>query len=192
MGRKPLEGIRVIDLTRVLAGPYTTMMLADLGAEVIKIEQPGTGDDSREFGPFKNGESGYYIFLNRGKQGMTLNLKEPRGRQILFDLVKISDVVIENFKPGVTRKLGIDYEQLCAHNPKLIMCSISGFGQSGPLSDRPAYDLVVQAMSGMMSINGYPDSLPLRTGISLGDMSAGSGIPGTKGERNRRAEPVPG
>lgn len=168
-----LEGVRVIDFSRVLAGPFCTMNLADFGAEVIKIERPGLGDDSRIFGPFINDESSYFIFVNRGKKSMTLDLKNPQSIEILKDLIRMSDVVVENFKPGVMKKLGLDYETLKTVNPEIIYCSISGFGQHSPYSGRPAYDIVAQAMGGIMSITGYPDNPPARVGCSLGDISAG-------------------
>ncbi|MCP1359060.1 CaiB/BaiF CoA transferase family protein [Aneurinibacillus migulanus] len=170
--QRPLENIRVLDFTRVLAGPYCTMLLADMGAEVIKIEKPGTGDDTRSFGPFQNDESGYFMFLNRGKKSITLDLKTPQAIDVVKELVKQSDVLVENFRPGVMKKLGLDYESLRKWNPALIYTSISGFGQYGPYSQRPAYDLVAQAMGGMTSITGHPDKPPTRTGASLGDMSA--------------------
>ena len=169
----PLEGVTVLDLTRVLAGPFCTMLLSDMGAEVIKVEIPGRGDDSRHFGPFKEGESGYYIFLNRGKKSMTLNLKHPKGVNVFKKLVAKADVVVENFKPGVADKLGIGYSVLSGIDPSIIFASISGFGQYGPLSAKPAYDLVAQAMGGIMSITGFPDNPPTRVGSSLGDISAG-------------------
>lgn len=168
---KALEGIRVLDFTQVLAGPFCTMNLADFGAEVIKIERPGAGDGSRIFGPFKNGQSGYYTLVNRGKKGITLDLK--KGKDIIYDMVKSCDIVVENFKPGVMEKLGYSYEQLKAINPRIIYCSISGFGQVSPLRDLPSYDIVAQGMSGMMDLTGYPDALPARVGSSLGDVSAG-------------------
>jgi CoA:oxalate CoA-transferase len=170
--QRPLENIRVLDFTRVLAGPYCTMLLADMGAEVIKIERPGAGDDTRHFGPFQNGESGYFVFLNRGKKSMALDLKNPHAIAAIKELVKESDVVIENFRPGVMKKLGLDYESLKELNPSLIYTSISGFGQYGPYSQRPAYDLVAQAMGGLTSITGHPDRPPTRSGAALGDMSA--------------------
>lgn len=170
---KPLEGIRVLDLTRVLAGPFCTMQLADMGAEVIKIERPGTGDDSRYFGPWKNGESSYYILVNRGKKDITLNFREPRALELFYDMARQADVVVENFRPGVTRKLGLDYETLKKLNPRLIYASISGCGQYGPYSARPGYDIVAQAMGGLMSITGYPDAPPARAGSSIADISAG-------------------
>ncbi|MED4203560.1 CoA transferase [Neobacillus mesonae] len=170
--QRPLEKIRVLDFTRVLAGPYCTMLLADMGAEVIKIEKPGHGDDTRHFGPFQNEESGYFVYLNRGKKSMALDLKNPHAIEAIKELVKQSDVVVENFRPGVMKKLGLDYESLKECNPGIIYASISGFGQYGPYSQRPAYDLVAQAMGGMTSITGHPENPPTRSGASLGDMSA--------------------
>ena len=168
---KALEGIRVLDFSQVLAGPFCTMNLADFGAEVIKVEKPGVGEGSRIFGPFVNGQSGYYTLVNRGKKGITLDLK--KGRDIIYDMVKRCDVVVENFKPGVMEKLGLSYDKLKEINPSIIYCSISGFGQDSPMRDLPAYDIVAQGMSGMMSITGYPDNPPARVGSSLGDVSAG-------------------
>jgi len=170
--QRPLEKIRVLDFTRVLAGPYCTMLLADMGAEVIKIERPGAGDDTRHFGPFQNGESGYFVYLNRGKKSMALDLKNPHAIAAIKELVKESDVVVENFRPGVMKKLGLDYESIKELNPSIIYSSISGFGQYGPYSQRPAYDLVAQAMGGLTSITGHLDDPPTRSGASLGDMSA--------------------
>lgn len=171
--KKPLEDIRIVDFSRVLAGPFCTMNLADFGAEVIKVERPVYGDDSRIFGPFLNGESTYWIYVNRGKQSITLDLKQPEAKQIIYDLVKESDVLVENFKPGVMDKLGFSYEKLKEINPGLVYCSISGFGQNSPYRNRLAYDIVAQAMGGMMSITGYPDSPPLKVGSAVGDISAG-------------------
>jgi Predicted acyl-CoA transferases/carnitine dehydratase len=170
---KALEGIRVLDLSRVLAGPYCTMVLGDLGAEIIKIEQPGIGDDSREYGPFIGKESAYFMSLNRGKKSITLNLKDEADRQIFMDLVKESDVVIENYRPGTMAKLGFEYEDLKKVNPRIIYAAISGFGHSGPYSTRPAYDMIVQAMGGIMSITGEPGQAPVRVGSSIGDVTAG-------------------
>lgn len=170
--KQPLEGIKVLDFSRVLAGPYCTMLLADMGAEVIKIERPETGDDTRHFGPFQNGESGYFMFLNRGKKSVEMNLKDSSDREDLMELIKEADVIVENFRPGVMKGLGLDYETLKEVNEGLVYCSISGFGQYGPLSKRPAYDIVAQAMGGIASITGYPDNPPTRSGASLGDMSA--------------------
>lgn len=166
---KALEGIRVLDLTRVLAGPFCTAMLADMGAEVIKVEHPRGGDLAREPSVAVNGESYYFMSLNRGKRGITLNLKDPEGACLLKDLVARCDVLVENFRPGVMDRLGLDWPALQALNPKLIYASISGFGQQGPLSQRPAFDLIAQAMGGIMSINGHPDQPPTRVGVSLGD-----------------------
>lgn len=169
----PLSGIKVIDLSRVLAGPYCTGMMADLGAEVIKIEVPDHGDDSRHLGPFIDGESVYYGLINRGKRSIELDLKSETDREILYQLVKESDVVVENFRPGVTARLGIDFDSLKQHNPKLIYASISGFGQDSPLANYPAYDIVAQAMSGLMSVTGFPQTGPTRSGESIGDVCAG-------------------
>ena len=170
--KQALEGIKVLDFSRVLAGPYCTMMLADMGAEVIKIERPELGDDTRHFGPFQNGESGYFMYLNRNKKSVELNLKDPSDREILLDLVREADVIVENFRPGVMEKLELDYESLKKVNEGIIYCSISGFGQYGPLKERPAYDLIAQAIGGIASITGYPDGPPTKTGASIGDMSA--------------------
>lgn len=168
-----LDGIRVLDLTRVLAGPYATMILADLGAEVIKVELPGKGDDSRAYPPFIHSESAYFMSLNRNKLSLALNLKCAAGQQILLQLVEKSDVLVENFRPGTMEKLGLGYERLKAVNPRLIYAAISGFGQTGPYRDRPAYDAVVQAMGGIMSITGQADGIPTRVGASIGDITAG-------------------
>ncbi len=168
---KALDGVRVLDFTQILAGPFCTMNLADFGAEVIKIEKPGDGDGSRIFGPFVNGQSGYYTLVNRGKKGIALDLK--KGKSIIYDMVKTCDIVVENFKPGVMEKLGFSYEKLKEINPSIVYCSISGFGQDSPMRDLAAYDIVAQGMSGMMSITGYPDTPPARVGSSLGDISAG-------------------
>lgn len=169
---RALDGTRVIDLTRVLAGPFTTMLLADLGAEVIKVETPGKGDESRGFPPFKNGVSAYFMSLNRGKHSLTLDLKHPRGKAILQQLVKCSDILVENFKPTVMDRLGLAYETLREFNPRLIYAAISGFGQTGPLAAQPAYDMIVQGMSGLMSITGVPGGEPVRVGTSIADLSA--------------------
>ncbi|MCY1219301.1 Acetyl-CoA:oxalate CoA-transferase [compost metagenome] len=170
---QPLNGVRVLDLSRVLAGPHCTAMLADLGAEVIKFEVPGHGDDSRHLGPFKDGESVYFGLINRGKRSVELDFKAPEDLQRFYRLVADADVVVENFRPGVTQRLGIDFDSLKRHNPKLIYASISGFGQNGPLSKRPAYDIVAQAMSGLMSVSGFPQTGPTRSGEALGDLCAG-------------------
>lgn len=168
----PLSGIRVLDLSRVLAGPFCSMILADLGAEVIKVESPW-GDDSRQFGPFVDGTSAYYRLFNRSKMGITLDFKNDDDKEVLRDLVRRADVVVENFRPGVLEKLGLGPEELLEVNPRLVVTSISGFGQTGSLAKEPAYDLVAQAMSGLMSITGWPNGKPTRVGISLGDVIPG-------------------
>ena len=184
-----LSDIKVLDLTRVLAGPYATMLLADLGAEIIKIEQPEKGDDSRAFGPYKNGESAYFMSINRNKESITLNLKAPEGKEILKELVKQVDILVENFRPGTMEKLGLGYDVLKEINPRLIYASSTGYGQTGPYSQRPAYDAVVQAMGGIMSITGQPDGVPTRVGTSIGDITAGlfcaAGILAALHERER-------
>ena len=169
-----LEGIRVLDLTIAYNGPFCTMNLADHGAEVIKIERPGTGDQTREWPPFKDGASGYYAFLNRNKKGMTLNLRTEEGKFIFKELVKTADVVVNNFKPGTMEKLGIGYDVLCAIHPEIIYASSSGFGSYGPLSNRPAYDNIAQALGGMMSITGFPDGPPVKIGPAVGDNFTGT------------------
>lgn len=168
----PLSGIRVLDLSRVLAGPFCSMILADLGAEVIKVESPW-GDDSRQFGPFVDGTSAYYRLFNRSKMGITLDFKNDDDKEVLRDLVRRADVVVENFRPGMLEKLGLAPKDLLEINPRLVVTSISGFGQTGSLAKEPAYDLVAQAMSGLMSITGWPNSKPTRVGISLGDLIPG-------------------
>ncbi len=166
-----LSGVRIVDLTRMLAGPYASMLLADLGGEVIKIENPQGGDPTRRLGPpFVDGESGYFISVNRNKRSLALDLHKAQGRQVLYDLVKLSDVVLNNFRPGIMDKLGCDYETLRAINPRIIYCSLTGFGETGPYKDRPAFDLAIQAISGAMSITGEPDRPPVRMGIPLGDL----------------------
>jgi formyl-CoA transferase/CoA:oxalate CoA-transferase len=170
----PLSGIRVLDLTRVLAGPFATCILADLGAEVIKVERPGLGDDVRNVPPFYPGrESHYFIALNRNKKSITIDLKKNLGRELLLELAAHSDVVIENFRPQVLDRLGIGYESLTARQPSIILCSISGFGPDGPLSNAPSFDLVTQALSGVMSINGEPSGPPTKLGLPIGDLSGG-------------------
>ncbi|MGF7120379.1 CaiB/BaiF CoA transferase family protein [Rhodococcus sp. AG1013] len=168
----PLDGVRVVDLSRVLAGPFCTALLADAGADVVKIEAKA-GEDSRHLGPFRDGESIYFNVLNRGKRSIALDLKDPEDRESLLQLIADADVVVENFRPGVTSRLGIDYEAARARNPKIVYASISGFGQKGPMAGAAAYDLVVQALSGVMSITGTEDSGPTRLGESFGDTITG-------------------
>lgn len=169
---KPLHGIRVLDLSRVLAGPYCTALLADLGAEIIKLEPP-SGDDYRHIGPFRDGESALFTLNNRGKQSLVLDLKDPADLALAQDIAARVDVVVENFRPGVAARLGLGAEALRAANPRLVYCSISGFGQQGPFRDLPAYDLVVQAMSGLMAGTGEEGGAPLKTGESMADLIAG-------------------
>ena len=168
-----LAGLRVLDLSRVLSGPYCTALLADLGAEVIKIETPGLGDDSRHFGPFVGGASVYFALINRNKKSVALNLKDPRAKEVVLALAEQSDVVVENFRPGVAARLGLDYAAMAARNPRLVYLSISGFGQTGPHVHWSAYDLIIQAMSGIMSVTGAPDGPPTALGESLGDLWTG-------------------
>jgi crotonobetainyl-CoA:carnitine CoA-transferase CaiB-like acyl-CoA transferase len=169
----PLAGIRVLDLTRVLAGPFCSMMLGDMGAEVIKVEEPGKGDDTRSWPPFSGGEATYFMSVNRNKKSLTLNLKAPEGQEILRSLIKKGDVLLENFRPGTMDKLGFGYAALAELNPRLVYCSISGFGESGPEAGRAGYDLVVQAESGLMDITGFPDGPPVKSGTSIADLVAG-------------------
>ncbi len=170
---KPLDGVRVLDLTRILSGPYSTMLLADLGAEVVKLEPYPEGDDSRGNPPFVNGESMYYVSLNRGKKSIVVNLKSDEGKEIFYRLLAKADILVENFKPGTMEKLGLGYEALKQRQPKLIYCAISGFGQTGPYRNRAAYDAVIQAMGGIMSVTGQAGGSPTRVGTSIGDITAG-------------------
>jgi crotonobetainyl-CoA:carnitine CoA-transferase CaiB-like acyl-CoA transferase len=170
----PLTGITVIDLTRVLSGPYCTMQLADMGARVIKIEQRGKGDDTRAWGPpFVGGESAYFLSINRNKESLTLDLKKPAARVILESLLDRADVLVENFKPGTMERLELGYEAVAARHPRLVYCSISGFGQTGPRRREPGYDAVVQAEGGLMSITGAADGPPYRLGVAISDIVAG-------------------
>jgi crotonobetainyl-CoA:carnitine CoA-transferase CaiB-like acyl-CoA transferase len=170
---QPLKGVRILDLTRVLAGPYCAMLLGDMGAEVIKVEEPGKGDDTRGWPPFAGGESTYFMSVNRNKKSITLNLKAPEGREILKKLAKKSDVLLENFRTGTMEKLGLGYATLSKLNPRLVYCAISGFGESGPESHRGGYDLIVQAESGVMDLTGFPDGPPVKVGNSIADLVAG-------------------
>ena len=169
----PLQGIRVLDFTRVLAGPAATLALADLGAEIIKVEPPGAGDETRTFPPFRDGESHYFLSINRGKKSIVLDLKSDAGKQIARDLAAHCDVLVENYRPGVMERLGLDYLSLSELNPGLIYCSITGFGMDGPLRDRPSFDIVLQALSGALSVNGERDQSPVKLGIPLGDLVGG-------------------
>lgn len=170
----PLEGIRVLDLSRILSGPYCTMTLGDFGADVIKLELPGRGDDSRQWGPpFCQGESTYYLSVNRNKRGITVNLKHPDGVQVFRDLLGKSDVLIENFSPGTMEKLGLGYEQLAALNPRLIYCSITGFGPDGPYRNLPGFDVIMQGIGGLMSFTGEPEGEPMKVGVAIVDITAG-------------------
>lgn len=170
---QPLSGLRVLDLTAFLSGPYATQILADLGADVVKVEPPG-GDASRAIPPhFIGPDSAYYHSVNRNKRSITLDLRQPAGQEVLNELADVTDVVIENFRPGVVDRLGLSYESLSARRPGVVWCSISGFGATGPYRDRPAYDMIVQALSGGMSMTGMPDEPPVRSGIPIGDLSAG-------------------
>jgi crotonobetainyl-CoA:carnitine CoA-transferase CaiB-like acyl-CoA transferase len=170
----PLDGITVLDLTRVLSGPYCTMLLADMGARVIKIEQPGKGDDTRAWGPpFLEGESAYFLSINRNKESVTVDFKHPEGRRLLEQLIAKSDVVVENFRPGTLEKLGLDYKALAPRHPRLIYCSISGFGQTGPRAKEAGYDAVMQGEGGLMSITGDPAGSGFRLGVAIADVTSG-------------------
>jgi crotonobetainyl-CoA:carnitine CoA-transferase CaiB-like acyl-CoA transferase len=170
---KPLSGVRVLDLTRVLAGPFCSMILGDMGAEVIKIEEPGKGDDTRRWPPFVGGEATYFMAVNRNKHSVTLNLKAPAGLALLKRLAARSDVILENFRPGTMERLGLGYRTLARLNPRLVYCTISGFGQSGPEAHRAGYDLIVQGESGVMDLTGFPDGPPVKVGNSIADLVAG-------------------
>ena len=169
----PLAGIRVLDLTRVLAGPFCTMMLGEQGAEIIKIETPNGGDDARHIGPFIDGRSGYFMSINRGKKSIALDLKAAEDRAHFERLLETADVLVENYRGGTMEKLGFGWAALHARYPRLIYCAITGFGHTGPYAARPAYDMIVQAMGGVMSVTGYPGEPPARVGVSVGDLAAG-------------------
>ena len=172
---QPLSGIRVLDLSRILAGPTCTMMLGDLGAEVIKVERPGVGDDTRTWGPpFSGGEAAYYLCCNRNKKSITIDLKNPRGVELIKELAKISDVLVENFTPGLPKKLGVDYETLKAINPRLVYLSITAYGQDGPYVNRPGYDMVLSAVGGLMWITGEADGNPCKVGVAITDVHTGT------------------
>lgn len=170
----PLSGIRVLDLSRILAGPYCTMMLGDLGAEVIKVERPGTGDDTRTWGPpFSGGESAYYLCCNRNKKSIAIDLKNARGAELVMELAKTSDVLVENFTPGLMKGFGLDYESVKSVNPRLVYCSISAYGQDGPYRDRPGYDMVLSAVGGLMWITGPKGGEPCKVGVAITDVVTG-------------------
>jgi CoA:oxalate CoA-transferase len=171
--RGPLSGITIIDLSRILAGPYCTLLLAELGARVIKVEPPQQGDDARHYGPFKNGKSAYFVSVNRGKESIALDLKSPPGREIFERLLDKADAVVENFRPGTMEKLGYGWETLHPRYPRLVYAVASGFGHSGPYSHYPAYDMVVQGLGGIMSITGHPGMPLTRVGTSVGDLAGG-------------------
>ena len=170
---RPLAGVTVIDLTRVLAGPFCTLQLANLGARVIKVERPGTGDDARGIGPFVGGKSLYFASLNYDKESIALDLRSADDRAVFDELLATADVLVENFRPGVLERLGYGWETLRSRWPRLVYAAASGFGHTGPLRDRPAFDMVAQAMGGLLSLTGYPDGPPARVGVSIGDIAAG-------------------
>ena len=169
----PLSGITIIDLSRILAGPYCTLLLAELGARVIKVEPPGQGDDARHYGPFRNGKSAYFVSVNRGKESIALDLKSPAGREVFERLLDKADALVENFRPGTMEKLGYGWESLHPRYPRLVYAAASGFGHSGPYSRYPAYDMVVQGLGGIMSITGHPGMPLTRVGTSVGDLAGG-------------------
>ncbi len=170
-----LDGIKVLDLSRVLAGPWASQLLADLGATVIKVEKPGAGDDTRHWGPpnLPDGTAGYFLAANRGKQSITVDITQPEGRAIVQQLAAEADVLLENYKVGGLKKYGLDYPTLKAINPRLVYCSITGFGQTGPYASRPGYDYIVQGMSGLMSITGPADGEPHKVGVAVTDLFTG-------------------
>lgn len=168
-----LDGLRILDMSQIMAGPYCTMVLADMGADVIKVEKPNGGDDSRQMGPYINGESACFMQINRNKQSIALNLKDPDVLDIFYDLARQADVIVENYRPGVTKSLKVDYRTMKEINPAIIYCSISGYGQTGPYHEKGGFDLVAQGMSGLMSLTGEPGRRPLKTGVAVYDIGAG-------------------
>jgi CoA:oxalate CoA-transferase len=194
MSSGPFSGLLVIDLTRVLAGPYCTMMLAELGARVVKVEPPDGGDDARHFGPWVGGRSAYFLSLNRGKESVALDLKSDADRGVFLELVRRGDVLVENYRPGTLDRLGLGWEQLRAVNPRLVYAAVSGFGRTGPWSPRPAYDMIVQALGGLMSVTGHPGGPPTKAGTSIGDITGGlfalAGIAAALYSRERTGEGV--
>jgi formyl-CoA transferase/CoA:oxalate CoA-transferase len=171
--KPPLKGLRVLDMSRVLAGPFCSMTLSDMGAEIIKVEIPGRGDDTRGFPPFINGESSYFMSLNRGKKSISLNLKVEAAIEVFKRIAEKSDIILENFRPGVTGRLGVDYKSIYSRNPDVIYCSISSFGQTGPYNHWPGYDLIIQGMGGLMGLTGEQDEPPVRVGVAVTDLCAG-------------------
>jgi len=170
----PLTGYRVLDLSRILAGPICTMMLGDQGAEVIKVERPGSGDDTRTWGPpFSGGESAYYLCCNRNKRSIVVDLRESAGQQLVRDMANVCEVLVENFTPGLTKRFGLDYEALRKTNPKLVYASITAYGQNGPYRDRPGYDMVLSAVGGLMGITGEQDGNPCKVGVAITDVLTG-------------------
>lgn len=169
----PLSGVLVLDLTRVLAGPFCTMMLAELGARVIKVEIPEGGDDSRSFTPFQDGQSAYFASLNRGKESIALNFKKPADHELFLKMIRQADVIVENYRPGTMERFRLGYETLKEVNARLIYAAVSGFGHTGPWSHKPAYDMIVQAIGGVMSVTGQPDGPPTKAGVSIGDITGG-------------------
>jgi crotonobetainyl-CoA:carnitine CoA-transferase CaiB-like acyl-CoA transferase len=171
---RPLDGIRVVDLTRVLSGPYCTMQLGDLGAEVIKVERPGEGDDTRAFAPpYQGDQAAYFLSVNRNKKSITLDMKSERGKEVLWRLIETSDVLVENFRPGAMDRLGMGYDAVSARRPSMVYCSISGFGDTGPQKDRPGYDVIVQGEAGIMDLTGPRDGPPHKVGTAIGDLVSG-------------------
>ncbi len=173
MAAGPFSGLLVVDLTRVLAGPFCTLTLAELGARVIKVENPDGGDDARHFAPSWHGKSAYFLSLNRGKESIALDLKSPRDREVLLALARAADVLVENYRPGTLDTLGLGYDVLHRENPRLIYASVSGFGQTGPWGRKPAYDMIIQALGGLMSVTGHPGGPPTKAGTSIADLAAG-------------------
>ena len=173
MSKGPLDGIRIIEVGVMLAGPYATMLLADLGAEVVKVERPGEGDETRHLAPFAGGESHYFMSVNRNKRSVAIDLKADRGRELVLQLARVSDVLVENFRPGVAARLGLDAESVRSVNPEIVYCSISAFGQTGPMAGRSAFDVAMQAMGGGMSVTGEPGGPPLRMGLPMADLGSG-------------------
>ena len=189
---QPLSGIKVLDLGRALAGPFCSLMLADMGAEVVKIEPPGLGDDSREWPPLQGGESCYFVSFNRNKRSIVIDLASPEGQTIFRSMVESADVVVENYRTGVMERWGLGYEDLRAINPRLVYCAISGFGRTGPYAKKPATDIYMQAFSGLMSVTGEPGGPPIRIGVSICDLTAGLysalGVMGALQARERTGE----